>query len=328
MMDVMEILKAYAEEIDVVIDDSLSKLEPESLYESSEYLIKAGGKKFRPALTLLSCQAVGGKPEKALKAAAAIELTHTFSLIHDDIMDNDDTRRGKPAVHKVWGEPLAILAGDSLFAKSFELLSQSAEDNIAYERVVDALQVLTNSCINICEGQALDMAFEDTFNVTKDEYMNMIYKKTGDLITASTTIGAIMGGASSNEIQALRTYGKQIGLAFQIQDDYIDLTGDESIGKPVGSDLVEGKKTLMVVYALEKANKEDHDRLVELLEANDESIIPEAMEILEKYGAINYARSKAYDCVIESKQALSILPDSDAKDALFKLADFVFTRKS
>lgn len=327
-MDVMEILKAYAEEIDVVIDDSLSKLEPESLYESSEYLIKAGGKKFRPALTLLSCQAVGGKPEKALKAAAAIELTHTFSLIHDDIMDNDDTRRGKPAVHKVWGEPLAILAGDSLFAKSFELLSQSAEDNIAYERVVDVLQVLTNSCINICEGQALDMAFEDTFNVTKDEYMNMIYKKTGDLITASTTIGAIMGGASSNEIQALRTYGKQIGLAFQIQDDYIDLTGDESIGKPVGSDLVEGKKTLMVVYALEKANKEDHDRLVELLEANDESIIPEAMEILEKYGAINYARSKAYDCVIESKQALSILPDSDAKDALFKLADFVFTRKS
>lgn len=327
-MDVMEILKAYAEEIDVVIDDSLSKLEPESLYESSEYLIKAGGKKFRPALTLLSCQAVGGKPEKALKAAAAIELTHTFSLIHDDIMDNDDTRRGKPAVHKVWGEPLAILAGDSLFAKSFELLSQSAEDNIAYERVVDALQVLTNSCINICEGQALDMAFEDTFNVTKDEYMNMIYKKTGDLITASTTIGAIMGGASSNEIQALRTYGKQIGLAFQIQDDYIDLTGDESIGKPVGSDLVEGKKTLMVVYALEKANKEDHDRLVELLEVNDESIIPEAMEILEKYGAINYARSKAYDCVIESKQALSILPDSDAKDALFKLADFVFTRKS
>ena len=327
-MDVMEILKAYAEEIDVVIDDSLSKLEPESLYESSEYLIKAGGKKFRPALTLLSCQAVGGKPEKALKAAAAIELTHTFSLIHDDIMDNDDTRRGKPAVHKVWGEPLAILAGDSLFAKSFELLSQSAEDNIAYERVVDALQVLTNSCINICEGQALDMAFEDTFNVTKDEYMNMIYKKTGDLITASTTIGAIMGGASSNEIQALRTYGKQIGLAFQIQDDYIDLTGDELIGKPVGSDLVEGKKTLMVVYALEKANKEDHDRLVELLEANDESIIPEAMEILEKYGAINYARSKAYDCVIESKQALSILPDSDAKDALFKLADFVFTRKS
>lgn len=327
-MDVMEILKAYAEEIDVVIDDSLSKLEPESLYESSEYLIKAGGKKFRPALTLLSCQAVGGKPEKALKAAAAIELTHTFSLIHDDIMDNDDTRRGKPAVHKVWGEPLAILAGDSLFAKSFELLSQSAEDNIAYERVVDALQVLTNSCINICEGQALDMAFEDTFNVTKDEYMNMIYKKTGDLITASTTIGAIMGGASSNEIQALRTYGKQIGLAFQIQDDYIDLTGDESIGKPVGSDLVEGKKTLMVVYALEKANKEDQDRLVELLEANDESIIPEAMEILEKYGAINYARSKAYDCVIESKQALSILPDSDAKDALFKLADFVFTRKS
>ena len=325
-MNVIEILKAYSEEVDKVIDDSLSTLEPKDLYESSEYLIKAGGKKFRPALTVLSCQAVGGQTEKALNAAAALELTHTFSLIHDDIMDNDDTRRGKPAVHKVWGEPLAILAGDSLFAKAFEVLSKSADENIPYERILDALKVLTDSCIKICEGQALDMAFEDTFEVTQEQYLNMIYKKTGALITAATTVGAIMGGASSHEIKALMNYGKQIGTAFQIQDDYIDLTGDESIGKPVGSDLVEGKKTLMVVYALEKANQEDHKRLVELLEANDESIIPEAMDLLNKYGAINYARSKAYDCVIESKQALAILPDSEAKEALFKLADFVFNR--
>ena len=158
--------------------------------------------------------------------------------------------------------------------------------------------------------------------------MNMIYKKTGALITGATTAGAIIGGATSDQIKALDTYGRKIGLAFQIQDDYIDLTGDESIGKPVGSDLVEGKKTLMVVYALEKANQEDHDRLIELLEANDESIIPEAMAILEKYDAINYARSVAYDCVIEAKEALLFLPDSDAKDALNKLADFVFTRNA
>lgn len=326
MMDVMEILKAYSQEVDEVIEDSLGSLEPEDLYESSAYLNKAGGKKFRPALAVLSCQAVGGDIEKSFKAAGAIELTHTFSLIHDDIMDNDETRRGKPAVHKVWGEPLAILAGDSLFAKSFELLAKSADDNISYQSILDALQVLVDACIKICEGQALDMAFEDTYNVTQDEYMNMIYKKTGALISAATTIGAIMGGASSHEIEALRTYGKQLGVAFQIQDDYIDLTGDESIGKPVGSDLVEGKKTLMVVYALEKASIEDHDRLIELLEANDESIIDEAMDILNKYGAINYARSKAYDCVIEAKQSLFILPESEAKDALLKLADFVFNR--
>ncbi|WP_323736162.1 short chain isoprenyl diphosphate synthase IdsA [Methanosphaera sp. ISO3-F5] len=327
-MDVMEILKAYSAEVDTEIDDALKTLEPEELRDVSSHLIKAGGKKFRPALTILSCQAVGGNTEKALKAAAALELIHTFSLIHDDIMDNDDTRRGMKAVHKVWGEPLAILAGDTLFAKAYETIIKTADDNVGYERAIDALKVLVDSCIKICEGQALDMSFEDTFEVTQDEYMNMIYKKTGALITGATGAGAIIGGATSMQINALQEYGRNVGLAFQIQDDYIDLTGDESIGKPVGSDLVEGKKTVMVLYALEKANKEDHDRLIELLEANDDSIIPEAMSILEKYGAIQYARALAYDCVIKAKESLVVIPDSDAKDALMKLADFVYTRKA
>jgi len=328
MADVIEILKKYSEDVDKEIEEALSTLEPSSLFESSGHLIKAGGKKFRPALTVLSCQAVGGETDKALKTAAALELIHTFSLIHDDIMDNDDTRRGMPAVHKKWGEPLAILAGDTLFAKAYETIIKTADENIAYERVIDALRVLVDSCIKICEGQALDMAFEDSFEVTKDEYMNMIYKKTGALITGATTAGAIIGGATSFQKQQLDLYGRKIGLAFQIQDDYIDLTGDESIGKPVGSDLVEGKKTLMVVYALEKANEEDHDRLIELLSAGNESIIPEAMDILNKYGAINYARSVAYDCVIEAKEALMTLPNTEARNSLMKLADFVFTRNA
>ncbi len=327
-MDVYEILKAYSAEVDVEIEEALSSLEPEELREASSHLIKAGGKKFRPALTVLSCQAVGGQTDKALKAAASLELIHTFSLIHDDIMDNDDTRRGMKAVHKIWGEPLAILAGDTLFAKAYETIIKTADDNIAYERAIDALRVLVDSCIKICEGQALDMSFENTFDVTQDQYMNMIYKKTGALITGATAAGAIIGGANSLQINALQEYGRNIGLAFQIQDDYIDLTGDESIGKPVGSDLVEGKKTIMVLYALEKASPEDHDKLIELLEANDESIIPEAMSLLEKYGAIQYARAVAYDCVIKAKEALGFLPDSDAKDALMKLADFVFTIKA
>lgn len=327
-MDVLEILKAYSAEVDIEIEEALSTLEPEELKDASAHLIKAGGKKFRPALTVLSCQAVGGQTDKALKAAASLELIHTFSLIHDDIMDNDDTRRGMKAVHKLWGEPLAILAGDTLFAKAYECIIGTADENVPYERAIDALRVLVDSCIKICEGQALDMSFEDTYDVTQDEYMNMIYKKTGALITGATGAGAIIGGANSLQIKALQEYGRNVGLAFQIQDDYIDLTGDESIGKPVGSDLVEGKKTVMVLYALEKANKEDHDRLIELLETNDESIIPEAMDLLNKYGAIQYARTLAYDCVIKAKESLGFLPDSDAKDALMKLADFVYTRKA
>ncbi len=325
-MDIIEILKAYSQDVDKEIESILSTLEPADLKESSEYLTKAGGKKLRPALTILSCQAASGSIDKAIKAAVAIELIHTFSLIHDDIMDNDDTRRGMKAVHKVWGEPLAILAGDTLFAKAYEALISTADENIPYERVLDSLKILVDACVSICEGQVLDMSFEDTFDVTRDQYTHMIYKKTGALITASTTIGAILGGASEVQIEALKTYGENIGIAFQIQDDYIDLTGDDSIGKPVGSDLVEDKKTIMVLYALEKANEEDYNRLVELLEANDESIIPEAMEILNKYGAINYARLSAYDHIIKAKEALTILPNSESKEILLKLADFVFDR--
>lgn len=325
-MDIMEILKAYSQDVDKEIENILSSLEPEDLKEASMYLTKVGGKKIRPTLTMLSCQAVSGSVDKSIKAAAAIELIHTFSLIHDDIMDNDDTRRGMDAVHKVWGEPLAILAGDTLFSKAYEALMLTADENIPYAKVLDALKILVDACVKICEGQVLDMSFEDTFDVTRDKYIEMIYKKTGALITASTTIGAIIGGASETQIEALHKYGENIGIAFQIQDDYIDLTGDESIGKPVGSDLVEGKKTIMVLYALEKANCEDHDRLIELLEANDESIIPEAMDILNKYGAINYARLAAYDHVVMAKEALMVLPQSEARDILTKLADYVFNR--
>ncbi len=325
-MDIVEILKIYSADVDKEIEKVLSTLEPETLRESSEYLTKAGGKKIRPSLVVLSCQAVGGSTEKSLKAAASLELIHTFSLIHDDIMDNDDTRRGMDAVHKVWGEPMAILAGDTLFAKAYEVLIQTVDENIAYEKVIDSLFLLVDACVKICEGQVHDMSFENTYQVSKDEYMNMIYKKTAALITAATSMGAIIGGATPEQIEALRIYGKNIGLAFQIQDDYIDLTGDESIGKPVGSDLVEGKKTLMVVETLERADNRDHDRLIELLDAHDESIIPEAMDLLNKYDAIEYARKTAYDYVEEAKKSVDILPDSDARKSLCDLADFVLSR--
>lgn len=325
-MDIVEILKLYSEDVDKEISKTLSTLQPDTLREASEYLTEAGGKKIRPALAVLSCQAVGGSTDKALKAAASLELIHTFSLIHDDIMDNDDMRRGKPAVHKVWGEPLAILTGDTLFSKAYEILIRTVDDNVSYEKVIDSLYLLVDACIKICEGQVQDMSFEDTFDVTSEEYMEMIYNKTGALITVATSMGGIIGGATPEQIEVLRTYGKNVGLAFQIQDDYIDLTGDESIGKPVGSDLVEGKKTLMVVTALERASSEDRDRFVELLEAHDESIIPEAMDILNKYDAIEYAKDTAYNYIDEAKKAVDILPDSDARKSLCDLADYVLSR--
>lgn len=328
MSEVIEILKKYSESIDHEIEEALSTVNPKALRDSSVHLISAGGKKIRPSLAVLSCQAVGGKSEYALKTAAAIELIHTFSLIHDDIMDKDDMRRGEPSVHVLWGEPMAILAGDTLFSKAFETVIRTKIDDTSYKRVNEALAVVVDSCIKICEGQACDMSFEEKFDVKESEYMNMIYKKTAALIAAATKAGAIMGGGNPEQVEALSEYGRLIGLSFQIQDDYLDVVSDaESLGKPVGSDIVEGKMTLMVVKALAEASPEDKETLITILKENNPERVDEAISIFEKYGSIKYTHDLALENVRKAKELLDILDDSEAKDALLLIADFVLQRQ-
>ena len=328
MSEVIEILKKYSASIDHEIEEALSTINPKALRDSSNHLTSAGGKKIRPSLAVLSCQAVGGKSEYALKTAAAIELIHTFSLIHDDIMDKDDMRRGEPSVHVLWGEPMAILAGDTLFSKAFETVIRTKIDDSSYKRVNEALAVVVDSCIKICEGQACDMSFEEQFDVKESEYMNMIYKKTAALIAAATKAGAIMGGGTPEQVEALSEYGRLIGLSFQIQDDYLDVISDEeSLGKPVGSDIVEGKMTLMVVKALAEASPEDKETLIAILKENNPDRVDEAIGIFEKYGSIQYAHDLALDNVKKAKELLDILDDSEAKDALLLIADFVLQRQ-
>ena len=323
MMEVMDILRKYSEIADERIRESISDITPETLLKASEHLITAGGKKIRPSLALLSSEAVGGEAGDAAGVAAAIELIHTFSLIHDDIMDDDEIRRGEPAVHVLWGEPMAILAGDVLFSKAFEAVIRNGDS----EMVKDALAVVVDSCVKICEGQALDMGFEERLDVTENEYMEMIYKKTAALIAAATKAGAIMGGGSPEEISALEDYGRCIGLAFQIHDDYLDVVSDEeSLGKPVGSDIAEGKMTLMVVKALERASDEDRERLISILGSGDEKLVAEAIEIFERYGATEYAHGVALDHVRMAKKRLEVLEESDAREALAMIADFVLER--
>ncbi len=329
MSDVTEILTDYSKDVKKVIEDHLSELVPEDLRESSIYLTKAGGKMLRPALTLLSAQAVGGQKEDAIKTAGALELIHTFSLIHDDIMDDDDMRRGKPAVHMVWGEPLAILAGDTLFSKAFELVISSKEDDCPPEHVAEALRVIADACVKICEGQALDMGFEGNFDVSEEEYLEMIFKKTGALLAGACEAGAIMGGADEEVVSAMYEYGRAIGLAFQIQDDYLDVISDEAdLGKPVGSDIVEGKMTLMVVKALAEANDDDKQVLLDILAdpQSPQEDVDKAIEIFNKYGSIQYAHDVAQSNVNKAKEILEILDDSPSKDALVMLADFVIER--
>lgn len=326
-MEVVDILKKYSKSIDEEIKNSLGTVEPDELQKSTQHLIKAGGKKIRPSMVVLSAEAVGGSPEEALKTAAAVELIHTFSLIHDDIMDKDEMRRGEPSVHVIWGEPMAILAGDTLFSKAFETVLETPIDGVTYERVTGALKTVVDSCIKICEGQASDMCFEGNFDVSEEEYMNMIYKKTGALIAAATKSGAIIGGGTPEQVETLAEYGKLVGLAFQIQDDYLDVISDEeNLGKPVGSDIVEGKMTLMVVNALSKASENDKNELIAILKAEEDTDVERALELFDKYGSINYARDIALDNVDKAKKLLETLEESNAKIALSMIADYVLQR--
>ena len=328
MSDVKEVLGSYSTDITKTIEEELSTITPDNLGEASVYLTRAGGKMLRPALTLITAEAVGGNRESALKSAAAIELIHTFSLIHDDIMDDDDMRRGMPSVHKVWGEDVAILAGDTLFSKAFEIIVCSK--GTTSEQNNKSLATVADACVKICEGQALDMGFEERFDVNEDEYMEMIFKKTGALIAAATKAGAIMGGANDEVIDAMYEYGRLIGLAFQIQDDYLDLASDEeTLGKPIGSDIGKGKMTIIAINGLSSAG-DDSEKLLEILkdENNSQADIDLAIEILTKCGAIEYARNLAQDSVDQAKEVLEILPDSSSKQVLSDIADFVLERHS
>jgi geranylgeranyl diphosphate synthase type I len=326
-MEVVDILKKYSKDIDEEIKNSLGTIDPDELQKSTQHLIKAGGKKIRPSLVVLSSLAVGGTAQEALKTAAAVELIHTFSLIHDDIMDKDDMRRGKPSVHILWGESMAILAGDTLFSKAFETVLKTEIDGVSSERVVNALKTVVDSCIKICEGQASDMCFEGNFDVNEDEYMKMIYKKTGALIAAATRSGAIIGGGSPAQVETLSEYGRLVGLAFQIQDDYLDVISDEeNLGKPVGSDIIEGKMTLMVVHALSNASEDDKEEIISILKADEDTNVDRAIELFEKYGSINYTRDIALDNVDQAKKLLESLDESEEKISLAMIADYVLQR--
>ena len=326
MSDVKEVLGSYSKGILKTIEEELSTITPNNLEEASIYLTKAGGKMLRPALTLIVSEAVGGNSGDALKSAAAIELIHTFSLIHDDIMDNDDMRRGMPSVHKVWGEDVAILAGDTLFSKAFEIILSSESSNC--EQRNKTLATVADACVKICEGQASDMEFEDKFDVSQDEYMDMIFKKTSALIAAATKAGAIMGGASDEVIDAMYEYGRLIGLAFQIQDDYLDLASDEeTLGKPIGSDIAKGKMTIIAIKGL---SCDESGELLEILknDNNSQDDIDKAIHLLNEYGAIDFAHDLALEFVMKAKEVLEILDDSSSKQTLIDIADFVLERNA
>lgn len=320
-MTLIDEIKKRSVHVDDAINELLPVAPPEELYKASRYLVDAGGKRLRPAVLILAAEAVGSDLKSVLPAAVAVELVHNFTLIHDDIMDRDDIRRGRPAVHKIWGEAGAILAGDTLYSKAFEILSKVENEPV---RILKCMDILSKTCTEICEGQWLDMDFERREKVSKAEYIEMVEKKTSVLYAAAAKIGALLGGASDEVAEALSEYGRLIGIGFQMYDDVLDMvTPEEVLGKVRGSDLMEGKHTLIIIDAFEKGVKLD---IFGKGEATQEET-DEAVRILTECGSIDHVKNLAISYINEGKAKLDVLQDCPEKDLLLQIADYMITRK-
>lgn len=262
-MEFQERLSRYVEEIEQALDQYLTTFGcngQEKIVEAMRYSALAGGKRLRPVLTMAFCRAVGGDPYAALPFACALEMIHTYSLIHDDLpcMDNDDLRRGKPTNHKVYGEGLAVLAGDSLLTYAFETAVRGMNgSDVTAQQAVEAIGILAHEAgyYGMIGGQVLDLAAEHQ-TLTYEELVNLQDKKTGGLIRAAAEMGCVLGYATEEQREAAKTYANRLGLAFQIQDDILDIEGDEAVfGKPIGSDEKSGKSTFPGLMGVETCRK-------------------------------------------------------------------------
>ncbi len=331
-MSVADYVNRKAPLIERVIDQLLPpNMRPMVLARASRHLIKAGGKRLRPCLVIAGCEVVGGKARDALEAAAAIEFLHTFSLIHDDIMDHGELRRNVRTVHLLWGEPIAIVAGDALFAKVFEAIAVNARRlKLDGARTAELFRILSTASFELSRGQALDLLFANRKALSEEEYIEMVGLKTGALMKASVMVGGIIGGGGHTEVRLLGEYGKSLGVAFQVQDDILGLVGEEGeLGKPVGSDLVEGKRTLPVLMAMRMLKGKERSKLLRTLgnpRAREE--VREVVDILRERGIIEGAREKALEFSKRARSKVGGFKDSEARRFLLELTEFVIERRS
>lgn len=256
-----------SEEILKLVNDYLAQLpyerEPQSLYEPIKYVLSMGGKRVRPVLMLLAYNMYKEDPESILPSACALETYHNYTLLHDDLMDNADLRRGNETVHKKWDANTAILSGDSMLVLAYERMAQCPKEKLA-----GVLSLFTETALEIGEGQQYDMEFENRTDVTEAEYIEMIRLKTSVLLACAVKMGAMLAGASDEDADNLYKFGEQIGLAFQLQDDFLDVYGDSAVfGKAIGGDITSNKKTFMLINAINHANAEQRAELTRWITA-------------------------------------------------------------
>ena len=302
--------------------------EPMGLYDSIEYVLGLGGKRLRPVLMLLAYNLYKEDVTRIFSQAAGIETYHNFTLLHDDLMDKADMRRNKPTVHKKWDENTAILSGDAMLILAYQFMMKEC----SLECVERVMEVFGRTALEVCEGQQWDMEFEHRLDVTVDEYIEMIRLKTSVLLAAALKIGAILGGAPEKDAQLLYDFGIKMGLAFQLQDDYLDVYGDPAVfGKKIGGDILCNKKTFMLITALNLAEGEDKETLLNWLRATDyvaEEKIQSVTALYNKVGVpeLCQARIDAY-----YKEGLELLDkvnvESSLKEELKKFVCHLMDRK-
>ena len=319
-----------AEVFDLLRDDlaaieqafaSQSTSDVEVITDIAQYLIAGGGKRIRPLLLLLSAKALGCTSQSRIRLGAVVEMLHTATLVHDDIIDEADTRRGRPSSNTTWGNAKCVLAGDWLYMQSFSTALE--ERNF---RVLDVLIELTQQMV---EGELLQMEKLGKL-ITLAEHFDLIYRKTACLFSVCMRMGGILGGASAEQEESLGKYGHDLGMAFQIVDDVLDLTASENVlGKPVASDLREGKATMAVIHTLESCTPEEKYRIEAVLRDRAFNGVSHAqiLDILTRYGSLEFALARAADYAESARQAICTFPDSEFKRALLWAPEFVVARE-
>ncbi len=300
---------------------------PSKLYDPIKYTMEAGGKRIRPALVLAACNIFSENIESAIPVAMAYEVFHNFTLLHDDIMDNSPIRRNKETVHKKWDQNTAILSGDAMMIKAYGFLKDLPSDLL-----IKTFPLFNETALQVCEGQQYDMDFETQKHVSEVEYLNMIKLKTSVLIAASLKAGAICGGATEEHADLLYEFGLNIGLAFQIQDDLLDVYADvELFGKQTGNDIITGKKTFLLINALEKSNTKTSEKLIDII--NNKTLkhpekVTLVVDIYNNLKIKTLTENKIKEFHQKAIESLNNVPvSSNKKEVLFSFADLIMNRK-
>lgn len=326
-----EFVERYAEykiAVEAILRKALEQAEPKNLFEPMQYILLNGGKRLRPILTMLACGAVGGNPFYAAMGGVVIEILHNFTLVHDDIMDDAPLRRGLPTIHTKWNSNVAILSGDALMAFAYQLL---LKNYALAPRFTECIDIVTRSILEVCEGQVSDIEFQNRNDVTMAEYITMIEKKTARMLELSVALGTVLGNGTAQELSALRIFACSVGVAFQISDDILDITSSTEFGKTLGGDILMGKKTFLIIQALENRhimNASDNALLDEFLQNRGLPIgrVKEMILLFERYGIIKTAKEVVSSYTQRAYKTLNSLPNNDCRTMLYQLSEALLAR--